>query len=977
MSSPGTRIQALPSDVAAKIRSSTSITHLNGVIVDLIKNSLDAGAHTILISVDFKRGSCIVEDDGEGILPIEFESTGGLGKAHHTSKYQRPGVYSHRGIFLASLASLSLLTVTSRRSQHPTTNSVIFHDSKPVARLIPAPAHQGLRLGERGTCITVNDLFGNMPVRVKSRALALEKPEDLEREWDNLRYLLVSLILANAQLSKLVVSDAARGKRITLRPTSPARSRSPNLSASEMDLGRIGSILSQSGMIDSRNMDSWRVISASIPDLTIHAAISTVPSPSKKFQFISLGKHPVLSRNRTNVLFNEVNRLMSMSDFGNTGGLSDTTPASPSPMSRISDASVNVAGGKWAKPVNKWPMFYIRIETESLEHFEDSDEPSASETSIQGITDVLEAMVLEFLKQQNMRPRSSRRLQKPPDRSQKTTSTTRTSSTRSDSFTKRGRNSSTEECFSSHLKLPSLQRSRSANTGPYFHNWSRVKAAKRAESSAFGAGANGAGPISENDHFSSDEQLPFLTEHPRSRLKHSRHFVACSDQPDASQDEPVPSVGSLREIDQGEPELDLSEAFADKLMSWVDPCTGITHQINSRTGQTVHPRALSAGPRSNRFLPTFQKPDRSSEPRFSSSSSLWVDNLLDGWDNPIFARTEMSVPNLDAGLDCLHDTVLSPRCHEDVGFLDSTQIAKFRGKLRRQSLATATIIAQVDQKFILVKFRTMHAQAPAGDDSGEVLVLIDQHAADERCRVEQLFKDMFISPGSLHQWDQVHTAEIDPITFGISSTEAALFRKYSYFFGGWGIDYSLTEKGESGVTVHVNTLPTLIAERCRLEPSLIVDLLRREIWTSEEEDGKPLGSKRALRNFSFGHDFDDEEASSDRIGATAAHPWVQKMSGCPQGVLDILNSRACRGAIMFNDPLDIENCRALITRLSQCAFPFQCAHGRPSMIPILGLRPPSGSHPLFSDAGIMGSGCDENNDNGLDFLKAFRARYAD
>jgi hypothetical protein len=34
---------------------------------------------------NFKRGGCIVEDDGEGIPPVEFEVTGGLGKPHRMS----------------------------------------------------------------------------------------------------------------------------------------------------------------------------------------------------------------------------------------------------------------------------------------------------------------------------------------------------------------------------------------------------------------------------------------------------------------------------------------------------------------------------------------------------------------------------------------------------------------------------------------------------------------------------------------------------------------------------------------------------------------------------------------------------------------------------------------------------------------------------------------------------------------------------
>lgn len=44
------------------------------------------------------------------------------------------------------------------------------------------------------------------------------------------------------------------------------------------------------------------------------------------------------------------------------------------------------------------------------------------------------------------------------------------------------------------------------------------------------------------------------------------------------------------------------------------------------------------------------------------------------------------------------------------------------------------------------------------------------------------------------------------------------------------------------------------------------------------------------------------------------------------------------GAVMFNDELSIEQCKTLISRLAECAFPFQCAHGRPSMIPLLDLE---------------------------------------
>lgn len=75
-------ILPLPVDVAAQIKSSAAITSLRGVVIGLVENSLDAWATKIEVNVDFRRGACIVEDDGHGISPSEFSNYGGLGKPH-------------------------------------------------------------------------------------------------------------------------------------------------------------------------------------------------------------------------------------------------------------------------------------------------------------------------------------------------------------------------------------------------------------------------------------------------------------------------------------------------------------------------------------------------------------------------------------------------------------------------------------------------------------------------------------------------------------------------------------------------------------------------------------------------------------------------------------------------------------------------------------------------------------------------------
>ena len=38
---------------------------------------------------------------------------------------------------------------------------------------------------------------------------------------------------------------------------------------------------------------------------------------------------------------------------------------------------------------------------------------------------------------------------------------------------------------------------------------------------------------------------------------------------------------------------------------------------------------------------------------------------------------------------------------------------------------------------------------------------------------------------------------------------------------------------------------------------------------------------------------------------------------------------------MFNDVLSKEQCEMLVRKLADCKFPFQCAHGRPSLVPLV------------------------------------------
>lgn len=78
-------IAPLPPQVVAQIKSSISITSLNGVVIELLKNSIDARATKVSIQISRSKGRCVVEDNGSGIAPSEFDVGGGLAKPHRES----------------------------------------------------------------------------------------------------------------------------------------------------------------------------------------------------------------------------------------------------------------------------------------------------------------------------------------------------------------------------------------------------------------------------------------------------------------------------------------------------------------------------------------------------------------------------------------------------------------------------------------------------------------------------------------------------------------------------------------------------------------------------------------------------------------------------------------------------------------------------------------------------------------------------
>lgn len=156
-------IKILPEMVVAQIAAGEVVERPSSVVKELLENALDAGASHVRIEVkgDGRRSIRII-DDGCGIRSDEVE----LAFARHaTSKLNTVDDLSairtlgFRGEALASIASVSQLTITTRHSSE---------DMGTMLRLESGNVLQRRSVGApSGTVIAVENLFFNTPARLK------------------------------------------------------------------------------------------------------------------------------------------------------------------------------------------------------------------------------------------------------------------------------------------------------------------------------------------------------------------------------------------------------------------------------------------------------------------------------------------------------------------------------------------------------------------------------------------------------------------------------------------------------------------------------------------------------------------------------------------------------------------------------------------------------------------------------------------
>ena len=165
-------IAVLSPRLANQIAAGEVVERPASVVKELIENSLDAGATRIEIEIEQGGIKLIrVRDNGRGIpqndlaLALARHATS---KVYSLDELEALGSLGFRGEALASVASVSRLTLTSKPAMQSEAWQVQSHGREMATELSPA-AHTD------GTTVEVRDLFFNTPARRKF--LRTEKTE--------------------------------------------------------------------------------------------------------------------------------------------------------------------------------------------------------------------------------------------------------------------------------------------------------------------------------------------------------------------------------------------------------------------------------------------------------------------------------------------------------------------------------------------------------------------------------------------------------------------------------------------------------------------------------------------------------------------------------------------------------------------------------------------------------------------------------
>ncbi|GJJ69487.1 DNA mismatch repair protein MLH3 [Entomortierella parvispora] len=934
-------IRPLAADVADELRASLVVHSLEQCALELVQNSLDANATVIEVKIDIGNHSLQVSDNGHGISSKDMDL---IGTRYATSKcstiddLKRIKTYGFRGEAIAAIADMSLIDLVSRPRSQEHSFSAIF---KGGDRLFCGMSSKQPRFGH-GSTATVRDLFYKYPVRQRywSDASAAKVDAELEK----VKRALETLALVTPHVA-LTVIDMSKDVKI--------------LSCRKAD-----SFLQRITMILGQGLASALTYVHSPADeshlYTFSGYISTVGHYTRLHQYIFLNNRPVRYDNLLKFMISIFQQSSFSKDSIRDGETEDTR--------RLRE---------------KHPVFVLTL-TCPTSHYNICADPSKVTVEFEDeepVFQIVRNTVIGFLERHHLLSRSA------------------AMTLRHQTGVKKQKSKSSSRSLIPPYLVPELVTNSSS---------SRVKSSRPSKTRPADQCLrdNDSDGVVQSAGIDVEDDLEFELDY---------DWIASELHDDFANSEVDYSLSQESGLDNG---------------GTGGPQTHVTFEATKRGYQRA---SLPHGKPSESLMGLS---DSYTEPQSISkrgrTSRIWAKDVLRKWVNPVFSlpsREVSAIPTLSL------DTSLNERPGSWPGS-SSSSVAKRSSRfftsagdsshfdaryiqLSKHSLQTSRVIAQVDLKFILCALSVelenplamSHSEPPrvTGEPSNNqtsesstrtVLAVVDQHAADERVRVENLIRQMCVcsqmgsgtayvvdsqerpvvgstfSPlqGILHRVDSMSLLPPLPITLTRREWHSA--QQFSEWLYRWGIvltqrpplphqpseddgDSEMYEVDPLLVSRHftstqddqdmedtfcagsangdiprppstesdfiqgyVTVLPRVVADRCVVDSSLTQDLIKDTIsWGEESRHSRHSGNGLST-GLSLAPSEDDR------------NEWLRCIQGCPRAILDIVNSKACRGAIMFNDALSFQQCQDLVQNMARCAFPFQCAHGRPSIVPL-------------------------------------------
>ncbi|XP_043998243.1 DNA mismatch repair protein Mlh3 isoform X2 [Gambusia affinis] len=326
-----------------------------------------------------------------------------------------------------------------------------------------------------------------------------------------------------------------------------------------------------------------------------------------------------------------------------------------------------------------------------------------------------------------------------------------------------------------------------------------------------------------------------------------------------------------------------------------DASIGKTVYINKKTGLSRYKEPASEETQvpctsdvSNMAVSVISEMDDADQ----SANSLSA--LYSKWKNPVFVRP----PTVGVDISSGQADGLAVKIHNIL----------FPYRFSKNMIHSMKVVNQVDKKFLACLINAREGGSAVQTENkvtGNLLVLVDQHAAHERVRLENLVADSYEDdPDACGKKRLCSSTILPPLGISVTEEELRLLRSSQPQWRNLGLEVTFSKTGAP--QVFVGKVPLCFMEKESNE-------LRR---------GRPSVIKPVVEEYL--REQTELLRLTGRVGGTL-----------PLTVLKVLASLACHGAIKFNDTLSRDECRSLVASLSSCQLPFQCAHGRPSIVPLV------------------------------------------